>query len=1113
MKKVLLLTALVLGAASCQKDFTADVESRGEVNVQLAVAAPELIGATRTDGDAQKTLNSAYGAIDYLDGNATGDRQNWDKVDLRYSLEVYDKTNLEEPIKDRMVIIKDKYEPVKFDLRLIPNRNYQFVIFADFVPQGTAANAVDYENQSELGLRHTIGDNLTQIAVKVSDENGNLIDAINDELADAYFKTFTYEPTNNTSNTISDVVLQRPYAKVRVIATDLADLNLNVDPKSVVVTYSNALVPTTFNAVTGVVGTETSSRTFTFNYVDGIRTNRAAHVYNAGYDAMTSFADNGTERASHLTLFTDYILASETQHAVRFEMTVKDQDGTPIKYVDFNTDIPVQRNHLTTIIGNVLTAETQFTVTINDNFANANEDEIEERPFYQVAVSTGFEFVKAYYENREIILQGDITVTQEDVDAYLATRAAAAINPIVNLNGYVLTFVNDSTDALLTVEDGSSLTIEDNVGTGAVVLEGNGVAIENNGELNVVDTTIEANGEGSVIENNGEANIEGSTLNDGALANNGEANIADSTLNAGSVENNGTANLNGGEVADDAVENGENATVGTYVYTAEELQAAINAAKATDATNEIRLAADIEGNVTVVEKENVKLVINGFGYKYDGTIKVHSSSNHYATAAFTVKNVNFETATPSINFIEALENGSERYSTNITAEACTFAATGEAVDTVVGLQIKSSKNAKAIGCTATDMHSLIQAQSCDETVVVKGCTINGKNGVAFKQVKAATVENTTIVAKEYGIRFDGNVDNYGIVVKGNNVNAYQPFIVRKMTGKNNTIAIEGENTFTTTEPYQFVITNGSDDEAYVIPTGTYTLTGAEKFMYYPKPLAKVGATEYIDIDEAIAAWTHNTTLTLVSDVTLNNVITLKSTEYHILDLGTYTLTAAKGKDAISITAEGRTSASYALDIKADATNPGGITATSKAVVKTTGKSGVQDRPIIRFYNGVYNASNVISHSGSNGTKCPQFQFHNGVYNASLSANRALIQIYGGTFNGKFYISVDSSAYALISGGKFKYLDNLYGSALNSDKFTIGSSKGNFDRGIYVDDEGYFVVGGAVITEFGDMFAAKATNASKAGSYLPYSSAAEYGLYYTNAAAAIAKHGEANVVLK
>ena len=556
-----------------------------------------------------------------------------------------------------------------------------------------------------------------------------------------------------------------------------------------------------------------------------------------------------------------------------------------------------------------------------------------------------------------------------------------------------------------------------------------------------------------------------------------------------------------------------------YVASAAELEAAANAA--TSETT-IKIGYDIDGDVTVIQKQGVKVTIDGNGKKYDGTIKIHSNSEHYADAALTIQNVNFESSKtyigedgkPYFNFIEALEKGSARYSTNITVENCTFKAIEASENIAVGVQIKSSKNAQVIDCTATNMHSLLQAQSCDESVLVQNCTINGKNGVAFKQVKAATVEGTTITATAYGIRFDGNTDNYGITVKDNNVTAVQPLIVRKMTGKDNTIALEGTNTLNTDAEYQIVITNGSDDEEYVKPTGTYTLTGADRFNLFPAvPVAKIGNTEYTSIDEAIANWGHNTTLTLIANVTLNGVITLKSTEYHILDLGTYTMTAAKGKDAISITAEDRTSASYALDIKADATNPGGITATSKAVVKTTGKSGVKDRPIIRFYNGVYNASNVISHSGSNGTNCPQFQFHGGVYNANLSANRALIQIYGGTFNGKFYISVDSSAYALISGGKFKYLDNLYGSALNSDKFTIGSSKGNFDRGVYVDDEGYIVVGGAVITEFGDKFAAKATNASKAGSYLPYSSAATYGLYYTNATAAIEKHGEANVVLK
>ena len=267
-----------------------------------------------------------------------------------------------------------------------------------------------------------------------------------------------------------------------------------------------------------------------------------------------------------------------------------------------------------------------------------------------------------------------------------------------------------------------------------------------------------------------------------------------------------------------------------YVATQAQLQAAINAAE--DETT-LYLGYNIEGNVTVVQKPGVKINIEGEGKKFNGSIKVHSNSNHYADAALTIKNVNFETSAASVYVIEALENGSERYSTNITIEGCTFTAIGEAVNTAVGVQIKSSKNAKVIGCTATNMHSLIQAQSCDETVTVKDCTVNGKNGVAFKQVKAATVEGTTITAIEYGIRFDGNTDNYGIVVKNNNVTAVQPFIVRKMTGKNNTIALEGTNTLTTEKEFQIVITNGSDDAEYVKPTGTYTLTGAEYYKIFP----------------------------------------------------------------------------------------------------------------------------------------------------------------------------------------------------------------------------------------------------------------------------------------
>ena len=295
---------------------------------------------------------------------------------------------------------------------------------------------------------------------------------------------------------------------------------------------------------------------------------------------------------------------------------------------------------------------------------------------------------------------------------------------------------------------------------------------------------------------------------------------------------------------DDEDYNNEGKLNDYVVFTAAELQALLD-----KATGEvvINLGADIKGDVVDVQKADRHIVIEGCGKKYDGTIRIHNNSNHN-NGSITVKNINFETSTASVNFIEALENGSERYSNNITVDGCTFTATDAAENTVVGVQAKSSKNLRIFNCAATGVHSLVQAQSCDEDVIVKNATIKGKNGVAFKQVKNAVVEGSKIEAVGYGIRFDGNTDNYAITVKDNDVKAVQPFIVRKMTGADNTITLEGENTLTSTTTetpaYQIIITNGSDDQEYVAPTGSYTLTGAGEYVVYPA-LVKKSNTYYV----------------------------------------------------------------------------------------------------------------------------------------------------------------------------------------------------------------------------------------------------------------------------
>ena len=488
--KFFAIAALVLGLASCQRDFAPEGNVGGEVDFKLEVSAPEL-GATRADGDAYAGHDSAYGAIDYLSD------AEWAEVDLRYILEVYDVeadyTNAT-PIKDRQVIIVDKYEPVKFEVRLAPQRDYHFVVFADFVGGTTTDETPTVTAQAEIGLRHNIGATLGDITIKK--------DAINDELADAYFATLDYTPNNNVKNTAEPIVLKRPYGKVRVVATDLNELNLNVEPRAVRVAYTAPHL-VGFNAINGTIATASVTTEYEYIYADINKENLDNHLYTEGYDAMTAPSETGVERHTHMTLFTDYILATDVQSSIQFTMTVFDDMGmnNPIKTTPFHTDIPVQRNFLTTIIGNVLTTSTDINVSIDDNFATDDLGKSQERILLETLINGGV------YDLKE-----DLTITGR---TWLDDNALALVtgDAVIRLNGHTLTY-DIPTDkegtgeyAVMTrIENGASLTF---VGEGSVVADGYIASVNEGGVLNIFEGTFETESCTLFQSNGGEINITG----------------------------------------------------------------------------------------------------------------------------------------------------------------------------------------------------------------------------------------------------------------------------------------------------------------------------------------------------------------------------------------------------------------------------------------------------------------------------------------------------------------------------------------------------------------------------------------------------------------------------
>ncbi|MEE1168127.1 MAG: DUF6562 domain-containing protein, partial [Alistipes sp.] len=379
MKKIIALLAVVLGVVSCQTEPEGlDVNVGGEQEVAICVTIPET--ETRAGG-----LNSALGVFD--NGILTTD------ATMRYILQVYYKTTENGEAKytaskERLVKYSDG-KSVTFPVRLVPNRDYQLVVWAD---------VVDGEN---AGDKHYNTTDLTEVQL-------NRTWVAMDETRDAFTATQLVENYNSTSSI--NITLKRPFAKLRVITTDMVALNnLGIKPTKATVTYSvdhyNA-----FNALAGNAIGDSKNRTIKHeNFV------------------IASYGEK-VDKGANMTLFTDYFFA-EAGEVVKFELNVFDQNGVSIKKNNFNTDIAVQRNYLTTIQGNILTDGNNVKVTVEDAFKNGSEWNPGDDK-YDVEVWDGVttkqpaydEATKTYTVNRG----SELAWLAAAVNGTLETRAAAA---------------------------------------------------------------------------------------------------------------------------------------------------------------------------------------------------------------------------------------------------------------------------------------------------------------------------------------------------------------------------------------------------------------------------------------------------------------------------------------------------------------------------------------------------------------------------------------------------------------------------------------------------------------------------------------------------------------
>lgn len=283
-----------------------DIVVGGEVDMVVNVNAPS---STRT-GSEKGIFESGI-----LDSVAT----------MRYILQVFyiDENNATH--KTEPQIKYDDNSSVAFNVRLTPNRDYTFVVWADVVDSIGA------------GDKHYITEDLTNI--RVNSDSWRAMD----ETRDAF--TATLPVIDFTGSSIINLNLNRPNAKLRVKTNDW-DATAEM-PAKARVTYTTKH-RTAFNAYTGEPAAATLENTL----------ENKVHTYTID----NIYGESGAER----TLFSDYFFASEQDDKVKFDMVLLDGEGNTIKTLNFNTEISVKCNHLTTIEGNLLSSgEGNNTVTEN----------------------------------------------------------------------------------------------------------------------------------------------------------------------------------------------------------------------------------------------------------------------------------------------------------------------------------------------------------------------------------------------------------------------------------------------------------------------------------------------------------------------------------------------------------------------------------------------------------------------------------------------------------------------------------------------------------------------------------------------------------------------------
>lgn len=310
LNKFLMAVAALAVVGCAEPKDELGVQMGESTNVELSIEIPAI------DTRAGAT-SSALGGLSNVD---------WTAYDLRYKVAVYQGDNI---AYSYTTYAEDGYAGLNHSVSLTKGREYKLYVWADFV-----------KTQDE-DLHYTT-DDIRTISLKGSY-------AVNDESRDAYAYYGTFSTAEGAQSSVN-AVLTRPFAKLRVVSTDADELSFGQQIGSIVVSYIDGGVPSSYALVDGTLGTDATVSDVAANVV--------------------AYADDA---ANECTLLTDYIFAPTSgQDAVKVSLTVKDTDGNVI-YTIPTKELPIEKNKLTSGKGATLTGGVTLDISIDGTIGDNSD--------------------------------------------------------------------------------------------------------------------------------------------------------------------------------------------------------------------------------------------------------------------------------------------------------------------------------------------------------------------------------------------------------------------------------------------------------------------------------------------------------------------------------------------------------------------------------------------------------------------------------------------------------------------------------------------------------------------------------------------------------------------